>query len=237
MHDPDVVAFEIRRPWPRRDRSHDAATGPDGRRWRARRGFWTVAGKGFYFPSMITIWHHEPGGRDSGEVCKHYDRWETPEGWKSKRRNGWRFHVHHWRIGIGPLQTLRRWALTRCAWCGGHDRKGDPVNVSHQWDRAPGRWWRGEQGLFHGDCSNVADAHRLCYCADPMLEHRDHGRCWACGGARGYKQEPTDAHRMLRTLAKGQRIPAEMKPHLDRIYAELRAEREAAADRSRPEGP
>ncbi|MEU3254990.1 hypothetical protein, partial [Streptomyces sp. NPDC006997] len=31
---------------------------------------------------------------------------------------------------------------------GGRDRKGDAVNISHQWGGPRGRWWQGEQGLF-----------------------------------------------------------------------------------------
>jgi hypothetical protein len=73
MHDPYVVAFEIRRPWPRRVH------------WGTRR---------WYFPPIITVWHVEPGGHDSGEICRHYDR-ET-----KKITNGWRWHVWHWKLQI-----------------------------------------------------------------------------------------------------------------------------------------
>lgn len=44
MHDPLVVAFEIRRPWPRRNPSKF------GPRWR--------------WPEMVTVWHREPGNKD-----------------------------------------------------------------------------------------------------------------------------------------------------------------------------
>jgi hypothetical protein len=231
MHDPLVVAFDIRRPWPRRSPFYDAGNSRDGKRWRIRWSpFWTLAGRGWYFPAIVTIWHREPGGRDSGEVCKHHTSKQLPDGtWKHAPRRRWRLHIHHWRIQVAPLQALRRWALTRCAWCGGRSRRGDLVNVSHQWDHEKSPWWRGEAGLFHVDCSNVEHAHQLCYCADPLFRHGDYGRCLSCGGFRAWRKAPTDAHRMLRTLAKGQRIPAEMKPHLERIWAEVRAEREASA--------
>ncbi|MFD5089338.1 hypothetical protein ACFWMR_01960 [Amycolatopsis thailandensis] len=231
MHDPLVVAFEIRRPWPRRSPSYDDDRSRDGRRWRISRGaFWTLAGRGWYFPSIITVWHREPGGRDSGEVCKHYRHIERPDGRTIKTTRTWRWHLHHWRIQILPLQTFRRWALTRCAWCGGRSRKGDRVDVSHQWDGRRGPWWRGELGLYHSGCSSVERAHMLCYCADPLFDHDGFGRCACCGGLRAWHQEPTDAHRMLRTLAKGQRIPAAMLPHLEKIWADLRAERETNAN-------
>jgi len=49
-----VVAFEIPRPWPRRN-------GLSGRR---------------YWPALVTVWHVEPGGHDAFEVCKHASRWQ-----------------------------------------------------------------------------------------------------------------------------------------------------------------
>jgi len=104
--------------------------------------FWTVAGHGLYWPSLITVWHREPGGNDSGEVCS---------------RSSWIWHVHHWKIQVHPLQDLRRRLLTRCEECG---RKGRP-NVSHQWDREPGHWWRGERGLYHRECSSLIELRRI----------------------------------------------------------------------------
>lgn len=159
MHDPLVVAFEICRPWPKRDRSHDAKN--DRPRWRARYSwatwtkpwqgwmcFWTIAGKGFYWPSVITVWHREPGGQDALTVCR--TRTQRPDGtWKYSK--GWVWHVHHWKVQVSPLQNLRRRMLTKCEECG---RKGRP-DVSHQWDRARGHWWQGERGLYHSQCSSL----------------------------------------------------------------------------------
>lgn len=164
MHDPLVVAFDIRRPWPRRDHSHDAKPGEP--RWRARyqratwrkpwRGwmaFWTVAGRGFYWPSFITVWHQEPGGHDALTICR--TRTQRPDGtWTYTK--GWRWHVRHWRIQVSPLQNLRRRLLTKCEECG---RKGGP-NISHQWDGERGPWWRGERGLFHRECSSLIHLRR-----------------------------------------------------------------------------
>jgi hypothetical protein len=51
MHDPLVVAFEIRRPWPRRDRAYDKKPGRVSlHSWRGP--FWVIGGKGFYWPTM-----------------------------------------------------------------------------------------------------------------------------------------------------------------------------------------
>lgn len=206
MHDPDVVAFDIRRPWPRRSRSYD--TKPDGQRWRFSGPFWTVAGRGFYWPSMITVWHREPGGADSGEVCKHYARWQGEDGkWQSRILHRWKWHVHHWRIQVGPLQHLRRWALTRCAWCGGRSRKGDPINISQAWNRKPTPWWRGEPDLFHQDCAAYERAYRSCICLDPLTDHAGYGRCSRCGKSVNFGRTELQAEqaRILAAVPAGQR--------------------------------
>lgn len=253
MHDPLVVAFEIRRPWPGRS---DWGK-PPKERWRFKlhhdcgshcehapfdrdpfpwwkpsswSPFWTVAGRRWYFPSLITIWHREPGGRDSGEVCPHYVRWRDPNGkWQSKVVRRWKWHVHHWKIQVPPLQHLRRRALTRCAWCGGRSRKGDYVNVSHSWDGERGPWWKGELGLYHSDCSSVHSAHRLCMCPDPLLRYSDYGQCALCGRFRSYGKTPDEADRVLAALPAGSRIPAELRPRLEALWKERRERREAEA--------
>lgn len=152
MHDPMVVAFDIRRPWPRR-----SDYGKSSPRWSFRGCFWQIAGRRYYWPSMVTIWHVEPGGHDSGEVCKHYTRAQDPDTgkWTTTYLRGWRWHVHHWRIQVQPLQALRRRALTRCAGCHGRSTKANPVNTSHQWDGPRGRWWQGEPDLYHQACSSA----------------------------------------------------------------------------------
>jgi hypothetical protein len=190
MHDPEVVAFTLLRPWPQRQ------SRPFGKsRWRFHGHFWNIAGIGLYWPSLITVWHVEPGGRDSGEVCKHHRRWrDENDEWQSVPIRSWRWHVHHWRIQVHPLQHLRRWALTRCEWCHGRSRKGDVANFSHQWDPDKGRWWRGERGLYHKDCSDIATAHRVCLCGVGPWEHgtggQPYGLCASCGKYRGWRKEP-----------------------------------------------
>lgn len=158
MHDPMVVAFEIRNPIPRRHKSHDAKPGKP--RWRWSPPFATVAGRGIYWRSLITVWHVEPGGRDALSVCG-YDA----DGRRNIRSGRWRWHIRHWKIQVSPLQRWRRALLTRCEECG---RRGSP-NISHQWDRDHRqRWWKGERGLYHLQCSSLrtlrnaqADADRL----------------------------------------------------------------------------
>lgn len=250
MHDPLVVAFEIHRPWPQRsdwggapeerwrfklhhDCNHNCEHEPFTRdpfpwwkpsSWSA---FWTVAGQRFYFPPVVTVWHREPGGRDCGEVCPHYVRWQDKNGkWQSKVMHGWRWHVHHWHIQVHPIQHLRRWALTRCSWCGGRSVKGDYVNCSHSWDGERGPWWKGEPGLLHGDCSSVEHAHRMCLCGDPILDHDGYGNCARCGKFRGYGAEPDAADRLLAALPHGSRIPTELSPRLEQMWDERRQRRE-----------
>jgi hypothetical protein len=187
VHDPLVVAFQIKRPWP--DGGYKTATGHRRRHW----------------PAMVTIWHREPGGHDSGTLCK----------WNGK----WRWHVHHYRIQIPPLQHLRRRLLTRCAWCGGRSRKGDPVNYATSWNRHRTRWWQGETGLLHSDCHAVLGASRACLCDTPAVSN-GWGKCGTCGKFRAWGAEVTEADRLLAALPTSGRIPLEMRPRLEAIWDE-----------------
>lgn len=184
MHDPLTVAFEIRRPWPKPDNWKTENSARTGVRWQFNGAFWVVAGHGLYWPCLITVWHRDPSGYDD-TTC---------------RGMRWQWHVHHWKIQIPPLQQLRRRLLTRCTWCGGRSAKGDAVNVSHQWDGPRGRWWQGEPGLFHRDCSAIKSAHATCVCEWPVLEHDTYGKCARCGRSRSFGT--TDEHLpRLRELA------------------------------------
>lgn len=226
MHDPKTVAIDIPRPWPQRSRHDDAKPGQP--RWSVRYGWakwWDVrprtfkafsvlAGRGWYWPNLMTVWHNEPGGRDSGEVCKHHIRWQDDNGdWHSKAKRTWRWHVHHWSIQFHPWQHFRRWALTRCEWCGGPSRKGHVVNHSHQWGRDKDQWWRGERGLFHRDCSTIQRAHKTCTCSIGPWENgaggTPYGKCEFCGRFRAWSKEPRDTtpERILQTIPEGQRDP------------------------------
>lgn len=215
MHDPLVVAFEIRRPWPTRR---------DSRGWR-------------YWPPLVTVWHREPGGADALTICRHDSHWR----WHAVHIR-WQAldvathdvggTVHHrirypvldggWRIQVPPLQALRRRLLTRCAWCGGPTRKGDPVNVAHSWDGPRGHWWAGEPGLHHRDCSSVARAHSLCLCTDPLLPPGGYGTCALCGRSRAWRQQPDDADRLLAALPAGSRISSELRPQIEAAWAARR---------------
>jgi hypothetical protein len=171
--------------------------------------FWRLAGRDFYWPPVVTIWHVEPGGRDGLTVCSR--RYQDKAGkWHYTR--GWRWHVHHFKLQVQPLQHLRRWALTRCGWCGGRSVKGDVVNCSASWDGEKSRWWQGERGLFHGDCLGRSQSWGTCVCDTPVL--REHGtgtmawgKCGACGRFRPYgiKIEALDRARLVQSQGKGSR--------------------------------
>lgn len=173
MHDSDVVAFEIRRPWPKRDKTHDAKPGKP--RWKARyqwatwrkpwngwMAFWTVAGRGLYWPPMIVVWHREPGGHDSGEICKHHTRagWNETKGvWIVKVSNRWRWHMHHWRIQVPFLGNIRRFFFERCIECGRRYPWGY-ATFSHQWDEPRGKWFRITHRAYHYECSSLVHYRR-----------------------------------------------------------------------------
>lgn len=112
--------------------------------------FWRLAGRDFYWPSIITVWHVEPGGHDALSVCqsRHFSL-RTGKWYYSK---SWKYHFWHWKIQVHSIQNLRRYLLTRCEVCGGKSRKGHVVNFSNSWNNPKTHFWQGELGLRHGDC-------------------------------------------------------------------------------------
>ena len=142
MQDPLTVAFEVPRPLPRIDAYGTRQAARTGTRWQFRRRHGTVlAGYAIRWPCLITVWHRDPSNVDS-TTCPIYPG------------NAWRFHVHHWKLQIHPLQQLRRRLLTRCEVCGGRSKAGHVVNFRRSWTpKAP--WWRGETGLAAMDCAGV----------------------------------------------------------------------------------
>jgi hypothetical protein len=267
MRDPLVVAHVIVRPWPQRSTFSATGSRGDGVRWQVRHKhpvhdgcptadcagpdafpwwkplsysrFWRLAGRDWFWPALVTIWHREPG-RDSGEVCLHNRRiWNDAERkWEYRLARSWRWHVHHFRVQLHPAQGLRRRLLTRCSWCGGRQRKNDPVNIGHSWDGIKSPWWRGERGLFHHDCSSVEHAAGMCLCVRPLLRSGTlFGTCMECGLFRRYGEGPDDADRLLASLPRGSRITPELRPRIDALWAERRARKlaaEAAAGGEQP---
>lgn len=111
MHDPDVMVFAIRRPWPKRTK------GPHlhrSKRWHLRGVFWQVAGREFYWPSLIDVWHHEPAGHDSGTLCKGMGGSDLT--WRNIK-----WATRHWRhisVTVRPVRRVRCWLTDHCAECG-----------------------------------------------------------------------------------------------------------------------
>lgn len=124
--------------------------------WRLRSysKFWRLAGRDFYWPPVITVWHVEPGGRDALSVCRN--RYQDKTG-KWHLTTSWKWHFWHYRVQVPPIQHLRRWLFTRCEYCGGKSRKGHAVNVSSSWYNKRTRWWQGEVGLHHGGCQRPVE--------------------------------------------------------------------------------
>lgn len=63
-----------------------------------------------------------------------------------------RWHVHHWRLQIHPLQAVKRWLFSRCAGCGARFTYGyAPTTLS--WDGTGPQWFRGESDVYHSACA------------------------------------------------------------------------------------
>lgn len=200
MHDDHTVAFTVLRPWPevRRQRGRPVP-------WRWGSPFVNIAGRELYFPPLITVWHVEPNNGDTRpQPCG------DPH---------WRRHVRHWKFQVHPLQTLRRRALTRCEWCHGRSTKTNPVNVSHQWDRERGPWWRGETGLFHSLCSGAHTAARTCLCDHPVFDHNGYGRCARCMRHRSWMTPERTAEFPPPTLIYLAGLEPGQRPDPERVRA------------------
>jgi hypothetical protein len=173
MHDPMTLAWTIKRPWPKVSRRRYAKPKRNRRTLFRHLGPWEL-----YWPSIVDCWHVEPGGNDSGDVCKHYRPVDEVPAWKVRLlpwfRHGrkddgtpatyvwdrsWaRTHWRHWSIRFIPWRTFLRWRYSRCAECKGRFRWHESP-TSHQWDGAgPSR--KGEPGVFHGACSSVISLRR-----------------------------------------------------------------------------
>jgi len=66
-----------------------------------------------------------------------------------------RFHVHHWKIQIHPLQQMRRFLFDRCEVCGQRFPWGySPIGNGAP---KPSNPFVGHPGLRHHDCENYSD--------------------------------------------------------------------------------
>lgn len=72
-----------------------------------------------------------------------------------------------WKIQIHPLQSLKRWAFSRCCRCGGRFAWGYSP-VSDSWNGTGPLWFRSEQYTYHADCSNPTS--NCCMAAEKPAE-------------------------------------------------------------------
>lgn len=192
MRSPEVLAFSIVRPWPQISKQPMRRNSPKWRLPIVRRDdgsfyisrFAYANGYELFFPSMFDIWHIEPGGMDSGTVCKH--RVNDTAGKFVRWSKAWKWHVWHWQISPVFIYDIRRRLLTRCAECGGADRKGNRVNHSDGGfgGRPKVPIWCGEVHLFHADC--LAKLSKQRHTHDPR-------GCYACSGATSFDFNRRDA--------------------------------------------
>ena len=251
MHDPMVVAHEVHLPIPVRVRWRDARNGQPrwtlGRHrrtneenlgepvypWWKPKG-WTprLAGRAFGWYQILTVWHVEPKGRDSGEVCKHYRRWQDEAGkWHSRPLKAWKWHVHHWQIQVLPAQKWQRRLFQRCAWCNGRSTKAAPVNCSAQWDGpGPKHWWASAPDLYHSGCLSAKQVLRSCLCDVPLVPDR-FKPCERCGKFYG-SEAGHIGHRRAVAIAgmpqPGQKWTWPKSVNCHAIERELEAERAEA---------
>jgi len=66
-----------------------------------------------------------------------------------------RWHIHHWKIQIHPLQMLKRTLFSKCCQCGRRLHWGESVG-SNNWNAEGPRWFKGEKDLICSTCSPSA---------------------------------------------------------------------------------
>ena len=98
-----------------------------------------------------------PSPDEVGELREEFVRgartlWRV---YRTQHRPWWRhprWHVHHWRLQVPPLQSLRRWLFDRCEGCG--KRLSGSVSAVGGWNasRKGRHWWNGKKGLWHSKC-------------------------------------------------------------------------------------
>lgn len=62
-----------------------------------------------------------------------------------------RWHIHHWKIQIHFMESLKRWLFTRCCKCGKRFKFGASA-CSTSWHGTGPRWFRSETNIYHDGC-------------------------------------------------------------------------------------
>lgn len=108
--------------------------------------------------SLCTDIEQKHGVRDGDRKAQARRIAHVVYAWILRSQRPWyrhpRWHVWHWHLQIHPLQSFRRWLLTRCAGCGKRFKWGEtPTGTG--WGSPPRRWFesfRGERQLYHSTC-------------------------------------------------------------------------------------
>lgn len=86
----------------------------------------------------LDVWHDEPGGRDSGEVCGHAPMRLGP-------RAAWTVrHARHLHFRFWPYLNIRRWIRDHCDECG---RRFLWKDARHS--------YQGTDKVWHGQCMDL----------------------------------------------------------------------------------
>ena len=68
-----------------------------------------------------------------------------------------RWHLHHWKLQIHPLQAFKRWAWSRCCKCGKRFKWDESV-TSNSWNSKGPQWFKGETDIYHDKCGGIGVA-------------------------------------------------------------------------------
>lgn len=159
MHDPSFKVFEVHVPLPVvRWKVRATSNGLRRRRWTGggpehlgkpmhnplRPGGWelVIARRLIGWWNVLEVWHDEPGGRDSGSVCKGH------HGSKLDLHNvrwAWR-HRRHLHIYSPPIRRVVSWRKLRCAGCGHRFRWKRDSRHSLGWSA---------REVYHGPCASL----------------------------------------------------------------------------------
>jgi len=72
-------------------------------------------------------------------------------------RHWWRhprWHIHHWEFQVHPIQRLKRWLFSRCAYCGEHFKYGYAPTSTY--GGGGPRWFKSEKQVYHHNCYSIA---------------------------------------------------------------------------------
>lgn len=102
-----------------------------------------------YGPDYMSMdaWTAESRIGPIGELQRAHGDWKARHGFRWHPR----WHIHHWKMQIHPLQDLKRWLFSRCRDCGGRFAWGE-TGWTNQWDSGGPRWFRSERDLHHMNC-------------------------------------------------------------------------------------